>query len=224
MRWSACLRTVSCVLIVVFPCSLFAEETTPAVMLYTRGETLLNGTAVPRSSALFAGDLVQTEADSVANINAKGSTILLLSDSLLRYEGDAVQLEHGGVRVSTSESISAQAGDVKVSPSTNEATEFEVRDVDGRVQIAALKGSVTISDHGNTAILAQGQETSRDETPSPSDQAKNKKRRKVAAGTTPAAGGAIMNSPWVVGAGAGAIVGGGIWVLTRGGSPVSAAR
>jgi hypothetical protein len=54
-------------------------------------------------SAIFSGDLVQTTKDSVANINATGSTVLVLNDSLVQYEGSKVKLEHGGISVSTSE-------------------------------------------------------------------------------------------------------------------------
>src|ERR1700758_4475019 len=140
------LKALRWIMVLLFPASLFAGEASPGAMLYTRGGTALNGTAVPRSSALFSGDLVQTGADSVANINATGSTGLILNDSLVQYEGESLKLEHGGITVSTSKSMSAHAGEVKISPAKGVLTEFEVRDVDGRVQIAARKGELTISD------------------------------------------------------------------------------
>ncbi|PYX12104.1 MAG: hypothetical protein DMG84_22485, partial [Acidobacteria bacterium] len=34
----------------------------------------LNGDSVPRTSAVFSGDLVQTKADAVVHINATGSS------------------------------------------------------------------------------------------------------------------------------------------------------
>ena len=85
-------------------------------MLYSHGTALLNGSAITRSSAIFSGDLVQTSADSVANINATGSTVLVLNDSLVQYEGRAVKLEHGGVTISTSKLLATRAGGVTVSP------------------------------------------------------------------------------------------------------------
>jgi hypothetical protein len=211
-------------MILIFPASLFGGEAAPAAMLYSRGGTVLNGSTVPRSSALFSGDLVQTSADSVANINATGSTVLVLNETILQYEGDFLKLEHGGISISTSKSMSAHAGEVKISPAKGVLTEFEVRDVDGRVEIAARKGDLTISDEKGTTTLAQGQETERDESAS----APHKKKRRRNNGNTPAAepgvAGAILDSPIAIGVSAGAIGGLAIWSLTRSDDPVSPAQ
>jgi hypothetical protein len=85
------------------------------------------------------------------------------------------------VTVSTSKGMASTGGDVKVTPASNAWTEFNVRDVDGTVRIAARKGDVTISDGKGTVTLAQGQETTRDES---SDNL-HKKNHKQAGGTPP---------------------------------------
>jgi hypothetical protein len=200
----------------IFPAALFATDQ-PAAMLYSHGTSLLNGDSVARSSAIFSGDLVQTNADSAANINASGSIVMVRNDSLVKYQGNSVELEHGGVTVSTSKLLSTRAGDVTVSPAAGVWTEFEVRDVDGRVQIAARTGDLTISDDTGTTTLSQGQETTRDDQ---SDENK-KKKKKHNGGAPPAAQGGIMSSPWAIGIGGAAIVGGAIYVLTRPEQPVS---
>ncbi len=115
MGMTAFRKLVSCVLLLMVPGSLFAADK-PAAMLYSHGTALLNGNSIPRSSAIFSGDLVQTNADSVANINATGSTVLVLNESLVQYESNSVKLEHGGVTVSTSKLLATRAGDVTVSP------------------------------------------------------------------------------------------------------------
>jgi hypothetical protein len=213
------LKILSCLMVVIFPAALFAADQ-PAAMLYSHGTSLLNGDSVARSSAIFSGDLVQTNADSVANINATGSTLLILNDSLIKYQGNAVELEHGGVTISTSKSMATRAGDVTVSPAASVWTEFEVRDVDGTVQIAARKGDLTISDDAGTTTLAQGQQTTRDDSQSQNDDKKKKKKRR-AAGAIPAAKGGILDSPVAIGIGAGAIAGGTAWILIRSDNPVS---
>src|SRR5260370_41241097 len=149
----------------------------PGAMLYSHGTALLNGNSIARSSAIFSGDLVQTNADSVANINATGSSVLILNDSLVQYEGSTLKLEHGGVTISTSKLLATRAGDVTVSPSAGIWTEFEVRDVDGKDQIVARKGDLTISDATGTATLAQGQGTTRDDSQSQRDTKKKNKKR-----------------------------------------------
>src|SRR6266478_4693471 len=199
------VKFLSCLMLVVFPGALFAADQ-PAAMLYSHGSALLNGANISRSSAIFSGDLVQTNKDSVANINATGSTVLVLNDSIVQYEGSAVKLEHGGVTVS---------------PAASVLTEFDVRDVDGRVQIAARKGDLTISDDHGTTTLAQGQETTRDESESQKDK-KGKKRE--GGGTVPSATGGVLDSPVAVGIGTGVVAGVAAWALIRGDDPTSPSR
>ena len=192
-------------------------------MLYSHGNAMLNGASIARSSAIFSGDLVQTTKDSVANINATGSTVLVLNDSLVQYEGSKVKLEHGGVSVSTSKSLATRAGDVTVSPVAGVWTEFEVRDVDGRVQIAARKGDLTISDDAGTSTLAQGQETTREESGSEKDK-KGKKRREAGTGSAPAASGGILDSPVAIGIGGGIIIGAAAFAVIHRDDPASPSK
>ena len=221
MGMSAFRGLVSCVLIILFPGSLFAADSN-AAMLYTNGAAWVNGTHVPRSSsAIFSGDLLQTRSDSVANINEPGSSITVLSDSLVQFQGASVDIQHGGVTVSTSKGIAATAGDVKVTPASSTLTEFNVSDVDGTVRIAARKGDVTISDGKDVVTLVQGQDTTRDEASATPDKDNKKKNKRRQAGAVPAAGGGIMNSPYAVGIGAAAVAGVATWVLIKNDEPAS---
>jgi hypothetical protein len=220
MGMSAFRRMVSCVLLLMVPGSLLAADS-GAAMLYANGAAWLNGSHVPNSSAIFAGDLVQTRSDSAANIHAPGSSITVLGDSLVQFEGASLKVEHGGVSVSTSKGVATTAGDVRVAPASNAWTEFNVTDIDGTVRIAARKGDLTITDDDGTVTLPQGQETTRNEQSDQTD--KKKKEKKRAVGAVPAAGGGVLNSPIAIGVGAAAIGGLTIWVLTRSSNPVSPA-
>ena len=222
MSGSAFRGWVSCVLLVLFPCSLFAADSN-AAMLYVNGNgaAWVNGAHVPRSSsAIFSGDLLQTRSDSIANINEPGSSIIVLSDTLVQFQGASIDIEHGGVTVSTSKKIAATAGDVKISPASNAWTEFNVTDLDGTVRIAARKGDLTIDDGKAVVTLAQGQDTTRDETADSAGNGK-KKNKKRAAGATPAAGGGVMNSPIAIGVGGGAIIALTTWILVKSDAPAS---
>jgi hypothetical protein len=227
MGKSAFRSTVSCVLAFLFPAAMYAADSN-AAMLYTNGPAWVNGAHVPRaSSAIFSGDLLQTRFDSVANINEPGSSITVQSDSLVQFEGASVKIEHGGVMVSTSKAVATTAGDVKVTPASSSWTEFKVVDVDGLVRIAATKGDLTIFDGKETTTLAQGQETTRQETSSDNDQdnTKRKKNRKRGAGAAaPAAGGGILNSPIAVGIGGAAVIGATTWVLVKSDNPASPSK
>src|ERR1700733_34361 len=217
------LKILGLVLAIIFPAAIFPAALLawdqPAAMLYSHGTALLNGDSIARSSAIFSGDLVETNADSVANINATGSSVLVLNDSLVQYEGAALKLEHGGVTISTSKSLATHIGGVTVSPVSAVWTEFEVRDVDGKVQIAARKGDLTVSDETGTTTLTQGQETTRDDSQQ-TDEQKKKRNRRVAAAEVPAYGGAL-DSPWAIGLAGGIVIGGTVWVLVQSENPAS---
>jgi hypothetical protein len=220
---SSTLRVVvSCVLMFLFPSSIFAADA-DAAMLYTHGAAWVNGVHVPRfSSAIFSGDLVQTRSDTVADINEPGSTITVQADSLVEFQPSALHVEHGGVTVSTSREVGTVAGDVNVKPASSAWTEFNVVDVDGTVKIAARKGSLSVTYGKEIFTLAQGQETTRDESaPDSNNNGSKNGKKKNGAGTAPGASGGWLNSPVAVGVGAAAVVGVTTWVLIQSNSPAS---
>jgi hypothetical protein len=218
MRTCLLRKILSCMMVVIIPAALFAADSDLA-MVYSNGNTWLNGSSLPKSSAIFSGDLVQTATGSVAKVNASGSSLIILSDSLVQFEGNAVKLEHGGVAVSTSKTMATRAGDVTVTPAASVWTQFDVTNVDGQVQIKAEKGDLTVKDDAGTTTLAQGQQTTREES-EPQQNNKNKKKRR-AAGAAPGAAGGALDSPLAIGIGTGAVVGLTTWVLVKGDEPVS---
>jgi len=98
-------------------------------------------------------------------------------------------------------------------------TQFDVTNLDGKVQIAARKGDLTIDDGTGTTTLAQGQQTTVDE----SQKQKKKKRNGPdgAGGAALGATGGILDSKVVIGIGLAAVAGVTTWVLVQGGEPVS---
>ena len=217
MSQSAFRSAVCCLLAILFPAQVMLAGETASAMLYTNGAAWLNGSEVPKSAAVFSGDMLQTRPDSTASIQSNGSSVMVLADSLVKFQGLAVELEHGSVRVTTSRGLAARAGDVTVKPASNMWTEFQVTDVDGRVQIAANKGDLTVQDDKGTTTVTQGQQTTRDDT---TDTEKKKKRRR-GAGAATAAGGGIMSSTPVVYGGLGVVAGVGLWVWLQQEPPVS---
>ena len=208
------LRNILCwTMLAVFPLSLMAADS-GAAMLYAKGTAWLNGGAVPRSSAVFPGDLVQTKTDSMANINASGSNVMILPDSLVKFEDNGVALNRGGVNVATAKGMSTHAEDLTVTPASNAWTEFEVSNIaDGKVQIIARKGDLNISDGSETSTLPQGQQTTR-------DRSATKKTRR-SGGAAPAAGGGILDSPIIVAVGGAAIGSLVTWVILQSSTPSS---
>ena len=224
MRTALLQKVLSCFMLVVVPAALFAADASVAAMLYSNGTTRLNGYNLPRSSAIFSGDLVQTAPDSVAKINALGTSLTVLADSLVQFEGSAVKLEHGGIAVSTSKGMATRAGEVTVIPAESGWTQFDVTNVDGQIRITAQKGDLTVSDGAGTTTLAQGQQTTREESQPQPDDSKKKKKKKRGGGAVPGASAAALDSPVAIGIGAGAVVGLATWVLLQDSEPVSPNR
>lgn len=207
------LRNAVCwLLVALFPLSLSAADMN-AAMLYAKGATWVNGGTVTDSTAVFPGDLVQTNSNSMANINATGSNVMVLSSSLVTFNGADVAIDHGSVSVTTARGLKTTADDLTVAPVSNISTQFEVSNDEGQVKIMALKGDVSITDDSGTSTLSQGQQTTR--------QASIKKKRRRGGGAAPAAGGGILDSPIIVGAGAAAIVGLAVWVACQPPTPSS---
>ncbi len=218
MGASALRSLASCVLVLIASVSLLAADSAVA-MLHADGAAWLNGSHVPNSSALFVGDLVQTRIDSAASIHAPGSSITVLGDSLIKFQGASLEIERGGLSISTSQGLAASAGDVHVAPASTSWTEFNVSDTDGTLHIFARKGDLTITDQNGSTTLAQGQETTRDDQAGQGNG--KKKNKKPAGGAAPAANGGVLDSTAAVAAGSAAIAGVTTWVLLQSSSPVS---
>ena len=139
-----------------------------------------------------------------------------------------MEIDHGGVSVSTAKQLATTVGDIKVTPASEAWTEFTVVDVNGTVQILAKKGDLTLTDGRQTVTLAEGQQTTRDDTPADnSDKGKNSKKKnqkQQSGGPVAAATGGILNSPLAVGIGGAAVGALTTWVLIKNDNPVSPSK
>jgi hypothetical protein len=212
------LALISWVLCVVSITSVqSAAKEAALAMLYTKGASWLNGLEVPKSEAIFAGDVVQTGVDSTSSIFAAGSSITILSNSLVLFEGPELKIEHGIVRVSSSREVATKAGEITVKPISNQWTVFTMARKGGHIVIVADKGDVTVQDQHGTTTLSQGQQASRDEEPKP----KKKNTHHNQGGAVPAARGGILSSTSAI-VGGGLIIGGiGIWTILQDPPPMS---
>jgi hypothetical protein len=102
MKVSLPQAVICWLLIALTPASLLAADIDPGgAMLYGRGKepVLLNGKPLPRSSAVFPGDLIQTPSESVATLDAPGSGVVVYPDSVVQFERNSISLQHGSVSV-----------------------------------------------------------------------------------------------------------------------------
>jgi hypothetical protein len=212
-------------MISLIPASLLGADTGVA-MLYGKGVVLLNGANLPNSSAIYPDDVIETKADSVANLNVTGSTVMVGPESVVKFENNAIELEHGSVTVSTSDGFRVYVKCVRVIPAQTVATLFDVVDTNGKVHAYARKSDVNVEAGGKVknasksdkdsdsqnATLHEGHDTTRDE---------NSCAAILDHGASPTATGGLLSSPYALYAGEGVVGGVLIWVLLQGDNPAS---
>ena len=152
-------KILACMLAVVFPAATMSAET-HAAMLYATNTVMLNGVGAQRSSAVFAGDSIQTPADGAVRLTAEGSTVMVGPSTNLVYEGDAVRLYSGSTMVTTDKGMQTQVQRLQIAPAAQARTSYRVVRGGGQVMVAALHGSVKISDGSSAKTVAEGNTTS----------------------------------------------------------------
>ena len=173
MSVSTLSRLVCFALILILPQSLLAIDTGSAI-IHTQGGVWVNGTEVPDSTAIFPGDLLETKPGFAANLSADGSTVLIQPESIVKFQGDLLVLEHGSVSVVTSKAMRVQVNCLTVVPVSTDWTQYEVTDVSGKFLVEARKNDVKInreggpaskeSERASGAIVHEGEQGTREES------------------------------------------------------------
>jgi hypothetical protein len=195
-------KLVCGVVIIIVPASMTAQDTGRA-LLYSDGGTWLNGSPALPSSAILPDSFIQTQTAHTARIDAEGSTVSVLQETRLQFEGDELVLDRGGLQVNTVRGMKVRIGCITVIPVTTDRTQFDVSDVDGKVKVIAYKNDVKIHQQGvarrskqgmsNDTIVHEGEQASREE--------------KCGGAAQPPAKGPILSSRLAVTLGTAAVVG-----------------
>ena len=224
MSVSTLSRLVCCALILGLPASLPAVDSGSAI-LHTQGSVWVNGSEAPDATAIFPGDLLETKPGFAATLNADGSTALIQPESIVRFQGDLLVLEHGSVSVGTSKAMRVKVNCLTVVPVLTQWTQYDVSDVSGRVLVAARKNDAKIDREGSRAKISKGPETDSGAIVHEGEQATREESEVCGAPQGPATAGHVLNPKWIA---AGA-AGGGIltWLLLHGGPshpPISSSK
>lgn len=166
------LKSVCIVLVLILPASLLAGETSAAMVIAT-GTASLNGAKILRSSTVFTGDRLETSADSSIILNATGSSAQVGENSIVSFEGNALNLNSGYTQVTTRTGMSVKADDLTIQPKSGEVR-FVVLRRDSIVKVAAVMGEVALVRDGDTTVMQAGTTATVDQQP------EKKKRRRTA--------------------------------------------
>src|ERR1039458_1283521 len=124
------LRNSLCwMMVVLCPLSLLAGQNDAAAVhsavMHSNGGVWVNGKEVADSTAVFPGDLLETKPGSIANLDAEGSSVLIQPESVVKFQGNSLILEHGSVSVGTSTAMSVHVNCIKIEPTSNERTQYD---------------------------------------------------------------------------------------------------
>lgn len=208
-----CRRYVLCwLLLLSVPGSLLGQ--TPAAILHTQGGVWLNQYEAKDASAVFAGDLLETKTGFTAQLTLDGSSVMIQSESLGKFQADLFELDHGSVSVTTVKNFKVQVKCLVVVPVASVPTQYDVTDVNGTIQVAAHKGDVNVERHqrdsDKTATAQAGGDASVHE-----GEQKNYNESELCGLPPREPSGRGLNPKWIGAGAAGAGVL--IWVLIHGG-------
>lgn len=160
-------------MLVIVPSSLLGQ--TPSAILHTQGGVWVNGYEAQDSAAIFAGDTLETKPEFSATLNLEGSNVLIQPQSVTKFQGDFLELDHGGVAVGSATRFKVRVHCITVTPVVSDWTQYEVTDVNGTVHVAARKNDVNVeivehrkpgaeSAGSNSGTVHEGEEHNYDES------------------------------------------------------------
>jgi len=184
----------------------------PVAVLHAQGGVWINGKEAPDTTAVFAGDTVQTQPGAVASLDAEGSTILLKPESVATFQHDFLTLDHGSVSVGTGRQFRVKVRCLTVEPVRAEWTQYEVTDLTGKIDVAARKDDVNIHNQGRVTKASTtevaGSDSSGEGTVREGEEKSRDESEACGAAERPGSAGSTLNSKWLyAGAGgAGALI------------------
>ncbi|MGH9668641.1 MAG: hypothetical protein ACRD3A_00825 [Terriglobales bacterium] len=146
-------RLLVCLMMIALPAALVLADAKGA-MLQPHGNVLVNGGEFSKSGSIFAGDKVQTGADSAATITVEGSSVLLPARASVELGDNLLNVGCGGAAISTTKGMGVQAGRVTISPASDKATKFEVMQSAKWLQVVVREGKIFVRNGNQSEPLA----------------------------------------------------------------------
>jgi ferric-dicitrate binding protein FerR (iron transport regulator) len=181
-----------------------ADPAQPAgAIIHTQGGVWVNGYEAQDSSAVFPGDLIETKVGFSANLSLDGSTVQLAAESVAKFQGDLLELDHGSVSVVTSKSFKVKVKCIKVIPILNESTHYAVTDVNGTVQVVARKLDVNVEHEGGHTKPSPENEASQKASVHEGEQKNYDESQLCGAAIGPTSPTSSLSPKWIAGGAAG---------------------
>lgn len=152
-------------MVCIMPLSMMQAEIQGA-MLYTRGMVTINGAQARATAPIKAGDTLQTAPDGTAQIVADGTFVQLQPASALVYNRSSITLQEGLATIASAKDVTGSVSSLRVTSLTPSGARYSLRSQAGRIQVAALMGSVSVRGNNNLNVtLKTGQVYTLDQDP-----------------------------------------------------------
>jgi hypothetical protein len=125
------------------PASVLGQ--TPSAILHTRGGVWVNGYEGKEATAVFAGDLIETKPSFAAELKLDGTSILIQPESVVKFQGDSLTLDHGSVSIETGKGFKVLVNCITVVPVDVAWTQYDVTDVNRTIHVGARKRDVNVN-------------------------------------------------------------------------------
>ena len=197
------LRSLLCwAMVAIVPVTLLGQ--TPSAVLHTQGGVWVNGFEARDSSAIFSGDLLETKPGFSATLNLDGSSVLIQAESVAKFQGDLLVLDHGSVAVGTSKKFKVRVNCLTVVPVVDEWTQYEVTDVNRTVEVAAHKLDVNVEREMSKQKPAEQGQPPQEGSVHEGEQKNYDESAVCGAPLAPKESGAGLNPKWIAAGGAAA--------------------
>ncbi|MBV8208148.1 MAG: hypothetical protein JO041_15290 [Acidobacteria bacterium] len=150
MRSGVVLKTTTFLMLAVFPLSTIAGTAGVAVV-YPDHAMNLNGAVLERSQAVVDGDNLRTQKGG-ATIALNGATLQMGDDSEVVFHPAGARVMNGSLAVTTAHATSTEVVNLHVEPASEQAR-YLVTEQGSRLVIAAMEGSVKVSDGKETVVV-----------------------------------------------------------------------
>ena len=152
-------------LLIWVPISLAAADF-PAGTIQATGPVYLDGAELKNSSSVTSGDVIESQASGLANMNLVGSTVQIEPSTSLKFERAGLALDRGTLEVASGKQLTVLTRCLRVTPTSTDWTQFNVTRSNGRVHVVARKGDVVIrGESAHRDVLKESKETWRDDGP-----------------------------------------------------------
>lgn len=189
---------------ILVPDSLLAQS--PIAVLHTQGGVWVNGYEARDASSVFDGDLLETKPEFAAKLNLEGSEILLQPVSVAKFEKNLLTLDHGSVSVGTSTQYKVKVKCITVAPVHPERTQYDVTDINGKIEVAAGKNDVQVEVGLGGKKPSPNAEGTHESIVHEGEQATYQESEACGAPPQPKGPVSPLTSPWVIGGAGGGLV------------------